>query len=190
MVGGGHSRIVTLESNPDQAEDDSEDDNEEVWRLWIEQPEHRRAEFGTGQETGTAVWAGNTWWSWTSGQEVTTNAGDTNYQHGKGPSERLVEPSGLLGSLEIELLGREVILGRPVFSVRGSPTGLCQLFLHGLGSGADEYILLVDAERGVILRSEARLENRPFTIIAMTEVAFDRPLPAETFLVPGQHAGS
>jgi outer membrane lipoprotein-sorting protein len=50
-----------------------------------------------------------------------------------------------------------------------------------LGRGADEHLLHIDAERGVILRSEARLEGRPFRIIEMEQISFDERFPDETF---------
>ena len=53
--------------------------------------------------------------------------------------------------------------------------------LNGLGIGADEYVLAVDAQQGVLLRSEARLHAHPFKVIEMTEVAFDVDIPADTF---------
>ena len=55
--------------------------------------------------------------------------------------------------------------------------------LHGIGSGAEQYKLLVDAERGMLVRTEARLHGRPFLILEMDEVAFDEELPAETFML-------
>ncbi len=45
--------------------------------------------------------------------------------------------------------------------------------VHGLGAGAHDYELLVDAERGVLLRSEARLEGRAFRTIEVTSIRFD-----------------
>jgi hypothetical protein len=47
--------------------------------------------------------------------------------------------------------------------------------------GADEYMLSVDAEQGVLLRTEAR--EQPFKVIEMTEVEFDVDLPPGTFKI-------
>jgi hypothetical protein len=55
---------------------------------------------------------------------------------------------------------------------------------HGLGSGADEYRLLVDAERGVFLRAEALLGGAPFRVLEMRDLAFDEDLPEHTFSPP------
>jgi hypothetical protein len=48
--------------------------------------------------------------------------------------------------------------------------------LHDIGSGSDEYRFNIDVETGVILRSEARLEGRPFRILVMTELVIDPDL--------------
>ncbi|MDQ3964170.1 MAG: hypothetical protein M3277_09725 [Actinomycetota bacterium] len=53
--------------------------------------------------------------------------------------------------------------------------------LHGLGSGADAYELVVDSESGVLLRSEALLEGNPFRIVEVESIYFDETLGDETF---------
>lgn len=177
---------ITFGVDIDEAKGREDDEEPEAWRLWIEQPERRRVEFVAGGETVTAVWVGDTWWSWGTGQEIRTNNGQQNVSHGEGPSKSLVETAPLLGFLHLEVIGRGEMLGRSVFTVRGFPQSdpTTRHRLHVLGGGADGYILSVDTERGVILRSEAQLDDRPFKIVAMTEVAFDQSLPEDRFLVP------
>ena len=53
-----------------------------------------------------------------------------------------------------------------------------------LAWGADEYELLVDAERGVILRHANRLEGTEFYVLEMEEVHFDERFAEEVFLPP------
>jgi hypothetical protein len=48
-------------------------------------------------------------------------------------------------------------------------------------SPADSYGRLVDADRGFLLRSEARLDGQPFRIVEVTELGFDEDLPPDTF---------
>ena len=136
----------------------------ETWKLWMEQPDRRRVEFEAGHTTVTAVWVGDTWWSWAPGRGAMTNDGDPHHQHGNGPSEPLVGTQALLGTLDFEALGQVQFLGRDVVRVRATPRiqhMMSRFALHGLGPGADDYLLSVDAERGVILRSEARLRDQP-----------------------------
>ena len=175
----------TSASGDDSSLDDG-DDATEGWRLWIEHPDRRRAEFVAGQEIVTAVWVGDTWWSWSPSQGAMTNNGQPNHSHGKGPSEALIETQALLGALTLEVLGRGQLLGREVLKAMATPRPLPMpsMALHGLGPGADDYVLAVDAERGVVLRSEARLRGEPFKVIEMTEIVFDLPLPAATFAPP------
>src|SRR5580704_15572710 len=53
--------------------------------------------------------------------------------------------------------------------------------LHPMGLGADEYRFALDAQQGVLLRSEARRANRPFLVLEMTEVRFDEHFDADMF---------
>jgi hypothetical protein len=163
-------------------------DVEERWRLWMAQPEKVRAEFLVGEEMVTAVIDGNTWWSWSPAQDVRTNAGRDGSSHGTGPGEALVRPAAILPALELRVMTTIAVLGRQAFAVRALPSAakdeLMHSRLHGLGTGADEYELLVDAERGVLLRAEARMDGEPFRILEVQEVAFDEPFAPETFLAP------
>lgn len=53
-----------------------------------------------------------------------------------------------------------------------------------LAFGADEYELLVDAERGAILRHANRLEGKEFEVLEMEEVHFDERFAEEVLLPP------
>jgi hypothetical protein len=77
----------------------------------------------------------------------------------------------------------DTLVGRDVFRVRGVPRARLghepDHGLHELGVGADDYLFSVDAQRGVLLRSEARFREQPFAVIEITEVAFDADPPPE-----------
>jgi hypothetical protein len=47
---------------------------------------------------------------------------------------------------------------------------------------ADEFHLQVDAERGVILRLESRVDGETHRVHELTRVVFDEPMPEETFV--------
>lgn len=51
-----------------------------------------------------------------------------------------------------------------------------------LPEGADDYEFIIDANRGVILRSVARLDGMEFAGLEMSEIAFDRTFDEETFV--------
>lgn len=47
--------------------------------------------------------------------------------------------------------------------------------------GADEYEVLVDAERGVILRCASRIGGEDFDALEVEEISYDEPLPEDVF---------
>jgi outer membrane lipoprotein-sorting protein len=161
------------------------DATEEHWRLWMEHAGRKRAEFSAGGEVITVVFDSPTWWSWSPRLGGRTNGGHTSCGHGAGPSAVLIDTAPLLSALRLEFLGDETLAGRAAYFVRGVPrdedSHESTLVLHGLGAGADDYLLAVDAERGVLLRIEARLGEQPFKVVEMSVVEFDTDLPAETF---------
>jgi hypothetical protein len=170
---------------------------EEGWRLWVERPDWIRTEFSVGGlETVTAVIQGPTWWSWSPSQGARTNGGDARSSHGLGPGEALLEPARLLPAADLTVRGRGTHLGRSVLLVEARPARIelddedlgPDVGLHRLGMGADEYQLIVDAERGLLLRSEAKIHGLPFRILEMELVSLDEDLPEDTFrsVAPGE----
>jgi outer membrane lipoprotein-sorting protein len=160
------------------------DESIETWGYW-EDARRTRAEFSVGDETVVVVYEGDTFWSWSPSRGARTNAGRTNEEHGLGAGRGLVDTAVLLPQLRFRVLGRSELIGRSALHVSAEPRpstdDMWSLDLSDLGLGADEYLLAVDEERGVILRCEARLENRPFKVLEMSEVSFDEDLPADTF---------
>lgn len=185
----GRSRAVTygFDGEPEPEE------TVEGWRLWLAKPDRTRAEFAAGEETVSVVILGETWWSWSPSRGAITNAGDPHHSHGTGPGLALIDPAPILPAIDLHVPGRTKFLGRPVLEVVARP-GLIddedeeaadwQTATHGLGSGADQYRLLVDAERGVLLRSEASIGGEPFRVLAVDDVAFDEDFPEHTFAPP------
>ena len=160
------------------------------WRLWLTNDERVRAEYSIGEDRVTCVVAGSTWWSW-SAALGRTNENDPSVSHGIGPGAVLLDPSKLLAASDLTTLGQVSFGGRSAWSVRAVPTigevGGTHI-LNGrdesLRLGADEYLLMVDAERGMLLRSEARLAGKPFHVVGIHRVQFDENLPDELFAPP------
>jgi len=77
------------------------------------------------------------------------------------------------------VLGRAEHAGRDAVRILAvddhGPNGL-------LGWGADDYELLVDAERGVLLRSAARTKGEEFQVTEVLEMAFDEELSDDIFV--------
>jgi outer membrane lipoprotein-sorting protein len=178
---------LTATYAPDESQPSVPDESEDLWRLWIERGGRTRAEFSVGTDTVSVVFDGPTWWSWSPHAGGMTNRGAANHGHGLGPAAMLIDTAALMGALRLELLGKDKLFGRDVFRVRGITRARLghesDYGLHELGVGADDYLVSVDAERGVALRSEARFREQPFRVIEMTEVEFDADLPPETFTV-------
>ncbi len=77
------------------------------------------------------------------------------------------------------VLGRAEHAGRDAVRILAmddhGPNGL-------LRRGADDYELLVDAERGVLLRSAARTKDEEFQVTEVLEIAFDEVLSEDIFV--------
>ena len=157
------------------------EEGEQAWRLWWESPARLRSEFAVGTEMVTAWFRGGTWWSWSPSQGARTNEGRHDMGHGKGPGKVLVWPAAIADLLDFELLGTVAVLSRPAYLLRGRPFTRGAFDLHSLGHGADKYELVVDAERGFLLRAEASFGGELFRALEMTELAVDAVIPAEVF---------
>ncbi|MGH2711752.1 MAG: hypothetical protein ACRDH9_11175 [Actinomycetota bacterium] len=169
------------------------EETSETWKVLIAKPDRARVQFGVGDEMVTALFVADTWWSWSPSRGGMTNRGDPNSGHGMGPGESLIDASHILPGVELEVVGRSTFIGRPVVEMVARPSEIDEEdeearqlrdAASGLGSGGDEYRLLIDAEHGVLLRSEARFDSEPFRILEMTEVAFDEVFPEDTFKPP------
>ena len=94
--------------------------------------------------------------------------------------EPLLDPAPLLGALRVERGGEARCAGRDAIRVTGTPRSRHEHGLQVLGFfGADELELLVDAERGIVLRADARSQGESFAVWEAREVAVDEPVPDE-----------
>ena len=104
------------------------------------------------------------------------------------PSERLFCHSINDGTV-ISLTGRTTtVAGREAVEVQARTIswGYPPIVFRGRGyhrnpEGTTDHLFLVDAEVGTILRAAARLEGREFYVAAVTEIAYDEPLPEGIF---------
>ena len=164
----------------------------EPWELWFAKPDRIRTKFRMN-DTVTAVIKGDWWWSWSETRKARTNRGDTNSSHGLGPGDVLLNGARALPVLSFDAPEEVTFADRPAIAVRAVPTQVepasedysdWVLATHFLGSGADEYRLVVDAERGVLLRTEAQIAGAPFRIVHVDEILFDQTIDDETFVPP------
>jgi hypothetical protein len=154
------------------------------WRFWVAKPDKRRAEFRVGNETVSVVSVGAQWWSW-SPRGFQTNDGALSSSHGFGPGEALPASADYLAALDLSVGGRTTFLSRSAFLVtalpRIRPSYLHDMTLHMLGTGADRYKLIVDAEVGVLLRSGAEFRGETFRVVEVEAIGINEEFSAKTF---------
>ena len=87
-----------------------------------------------------------------------------------------------LECLELRVEGRAQWAGREAVRLVGVPPVVEQEWdPDPLSWGADEYEVLVDAERGVLLRCASRLRGKDFDALEVEEIYFDEQFSEEVF---------
>jgi hypothetical protein len=88
-----------------------------------------------------------------------------------------------LRPLELTVEGTVMWAGREAVRLRGVPGEVLdwEWDPDPLSWGADEYEVLVDTERGVLLRCASRLRGKDFNALEVEEIHFDEQLPEDTF---------
>ncbi len=163
-------------------------DRDPRWRVWIRQPQRARVEFGGahGSRFVQIAEGSRRWMSLPDGRVVADERPGGPLP--LGPVSGLVQGEDLLAILDFEIVGPGHIAGRQTLSVRGTPRAGEGPALRGPGHPlvrlADEVMLDVDVDRGVILRLEALSDGTPFFRLQATEVAYDEELPDVLFTVP------
>jgi outer membrane lipoprotein-sorting protein len=160
-------------------------ESREDWRVWLAKPDKSRTEFQVGDDTVTAVFVGRYWWSWSPSRGFVTNNGAPNHGHGFGPAEALIDPARHLASLQLGDVAMASFRERQAFQVTAVPRtddehGFSRTF-HILGTGADQYKLLVDAEVGVLLRVQADFRGHAFRVIEVDDVRVNGRFDDGTF---------
>ena len=139
-------------------------------RYWAE-----GACFRHERDSMTIVSDGERTWTWTpeAGAVVASRAVSSELE--------LLDPLALVLAFELEPSGAAEVAGRRVLVVRARPRDDSSR-MHSLGLGADELELVVHAERGVLLRTEAIYAGEPFRVLEVEEIAYDEELPPDTFV--------
>jgi hypothetical protein len=100
----------------------------------------------------------------------------------------LFDPDGIagfpLGSRELSVEGKTSKAGREAIRLVGVPVEEWEHFPEPLWWGADEYEVLVDAQRGVLLRCASRMGGEDFDALEVEEIHFDERLPEDVFTAP------
>jgi outer membrane lipoprotein-sorting protein len=165
---------------------DRPETQEHVVRLWLEQGGRVREEADRDGDTRIVVQDGATWWMYSERLGAMTNSGDPNHHAGAGDQARwLLDPSELIPRLDLEPVGRRSVAGRAGIVVqavsREGDEHLTQLGLRLMG--ADGLELVVDVERGVVLRLAALIDGDEYLVEELQEISFDEDFPATTFAI-------
>lgn len=190
---GGSMQMMIATSGEGPAELPSE--QREPIRFWCEPPDRVREEartLGPHEYERVVVRDGTHWWTYSPDWGAMSNVGLSeeqaeSFQAGGGEHfSQLLDPAGLLVGLEIaEVEGGAEWLGRPALRVRGRPRAGHEFAhypgLHMLES-AEACDLLVDRERGVVLKVAFFLDDDEFSGSSFTEIAFDEQFPGEVFV--------
>ncbi|HKH11450.1 MAG TPA: hypothetical protein VKA73_09925 [Rubrobacter sp.] len=162
-------------------------DLEEVSRLWHERPGRWRQETEAvdGPETVYRVADGKgPWWYYAAdGRAHYSPANDGGFSP-DGELSCLLDPYEVrysLGECDLRISGRAEKLGRETVEVVA--TVVSWDYAGPFLDGADDYLLSVDAEIGVILRVASRLREEECEVFGVTGLAFDEAFPEGTFVL-------
>ena len=159
---------------------DTDAPDEATWttRLTYESPDRFREESAGVQEGKRyLVRDGSRWLTWDDDWGVVSSDSEP---EGAPPAPSfafLLDPLSLVTAYRLDPVGTGAIAGRPTISVEATPRVGGEA--HGsavfrVGPGADRLDLAFDAERGILLRSEAFLRGEPFHRLEVVSVDFDR----------------
>ena len=93
--------------------------------------------------------------------------------------ERLLDPSALLGAYRFDVTGETAVLDRAAVEV--AATRRAGVHAYDFGLLAEELALLVDNERGVLLRVAVIVEGEEISVTEIREIAFDEHISPELF---------
>lgn len=179
---GGATAVAVLLGTGDP--EPGPEEHESTIALWLSPPRARAETVSDGDVCLTVI-DGDRWWSHDPDMGAITNDGDPGYQTGAGEELRaLLEPALLIPFVDLSIGESVEAAGRQAIRVLARPRAERPNH-HGMSPlppGADEHELLVDAERGVLLRLESRIEGAPYSVAEILEVAFDEEFPTDTFV--------
>jgi hypothetical protein len=153
-------------------------------RLWAARPDWLRWETeavvdGEPVVADVGVKQGGLYWMRDPTGGVHTNEGEEWGSATTASEEPLLDPASLLGAFRFELGEETEGVGRPAVRVRARRRAGDHT--HALGHFADELELVVDRERGLLLRVSARLDGVEIERHEVVELALDEPLDPQLF---------
>ncbi|HLU10183.1 MAG TPA: hypothetical protein VK003_10990 [Oceanobacillus sp.] len=169
-------------------------------RVWWQKPDCWRDE-DQREEGGSTITiiCGGKWWAFSPGiQTLYTNVTTEEPGHhqnireikiGSAPDIEdriddipLLDPSFLLASHDLQIISDTVHAERDAIQIKAIyRKGKSRSYEPMFWSTADEYELLIDKERGILLRYAAKLAGEEFAVASVDQVSFDQPIPERIF---------
>jgi outer membrane lipoprotein-sorting protein len=157
-------------------------------RFWHEKPNRFReaitSDHPDGRDGWVAVRDGDRWWSFDPRNGGHSNEDDPEVGSGVGHElAALLDPVDLLAAFELTILGRSEVFGRGAIDLRAVSRKTEHHRFHSFPPWGDELRCSVDADRGVLLRKAFLIDGAEFVSEELSELAFDEPIPPETFVL-------
>ncbi len=158
---------------------------EQSWHLWRGGDVLVRSEYLIGRELVTVVGQGPRWWRWSPTLGPTTGGGvGRPVRLMLGPAGLLLNIKAVIEQVEFSEVREATAVKRPALRFRATPNATRprgRLALREAGTGAEEYEITVDAERGVLLALSALHGGSPFVQMDVGRVVYDAPLAPSLF---------
>jgi hypothetical protein len=154
--------------------------DEHVWRveLWAAPPDRFRQERSGPDAEQVLVVDGERWWEWTPAFGLHTHEERDGVRHHGGLD--LLDPAAFLAGHDLEVAGEGAVAGRPATRVRVQSTDLARS-PFGLQPGVETAELLLDSERGLILRLAELVDGEEALVREVEQIDYDQPPPEGTF---------
>jgi hypothetical protein len=157
---------------------------ETTTRLWAARPDWLRWESTfsgnpAGAQTSVGVKAGELFWHRFGGGEIRTNENRAGRGTMTTSEELSLDPSALLAAYRFEIGPEATLVGRRGIEIAAQRR--VGAHRHAYGLLGDELALVIDEERGVLLRSAVVVEGEEISSVEIVEIVFDEPISGELF---------
>jgi outer membrane lipoprotein-sorting protein len=170
---------VSMQVYATTTDEEPPEEGEASLRLWFEQPNRFREERLESGRRLVMLGDGERWWTSSPDWGTVVQEGD-GWEQAFGGTRTLLDPAPVIAAVELDVRGRAQLAGRDAVIVHG-----VQRSPHrheaSLPWGATDHELLVDAERGVLLRLASSLDGAVFSALDVTSIAFDETLDESVF---------
>jgi hypothetical protein len=153
---------------------------EHVWQIELTaEPGRFRQERRGPDAEHVLVVDGERWWDWSPAFGLRSHEDERGVRHHGGL--HLLDPSEFLAGYALEPAGTADVAGRPAIRVRVGRTS-AEHRPFGLEPGIEKAELLLDAERGVVLRRAELVDGEEAFVREVETISYDKPQPPETFV--------